>query len=265
MDRRQPRRHAGADRAARRRAWGRLGDRYGRKIMVERSLVSFIVLFAAMAYGDARLAGAGDSRSCRACSRATGRCLSRWRPNLRRAIGCRTRSGSCRRPSGIGPGVGPVIGGVLAGLMGFAQGVPDDVGDVPRRGSRSCISRPTIARRTPRQRRRPRRGRVTFRNVLAFQNFILMMVVIFGLQFVDRSFGPVLPLWVEQSGVAHATRRADVGRAVLDHGAHRRARSSLLRQAAEALRQPRGDRRRRRRSPRPASAAGSATRRATSG
>jgi len=47
-------------------------------------------------------------------------------------------------------------------------------------------------------------GRVTFRNVLAFQNFILMMGVIFGLQFVDRSFGPVLPLWVEQEGVAHA-------------------------------------------------------------
>ena len=25
-------------------AWGRLGDRYGRKIMVERSLISFVVL-----------------------------------------------------------------------------------------------------------------------------------------------------------------------------------------------------------------------------
>jgi len=31
-------------------AWGRLGDRYGRKLMVERSLVSFVVLMAAMAY-----------------------------------------------------------------------------------------------------------------------------------------------------------------------------------------------------------------------
>ena len=45
---------------------------------------------------------------------------------------------------------------------------------------------------------------MTFRTVLAFQNFILMMVVIFGLQFVDRSFGPVLPLYVEQSGRSHA-------------------------------------------------------------
>jgi MFS family permease len=50
----------------------------------------------------------------------------------------------------------------------------------------------------------PEIGRVTFRNVLAFQNFILMMGVIFGLQFVDRSFGPVLPLYVEQVGVTPA-------------------------------------------------------------
>ena len=31
-----------------------------------------------------------------------------------------------------------------------------------------------------------------------------MMGVIFGLQFVDRSFGPMLPLYVEQVGVSHA-------------------------------------------------------------
>ena len=40
--------------------------------------------------------------------------------------------------------------------------------------------------------------------MLAFQNFVLLMGVIFGIQFVDRSFGPVLPLYVEQIGVASA-------------------------------------------------------------
>src|SRR3954451_1291984 len=45
-------------------------------------------------------------------------------------------------------------------------------------------------------------ARVTFKNVLAFQNFILLMAVIFGLQFVDRSFGPVLPLYIAQLGTA---------------------------------------------------------------
>jgi MFS family permease len=45
---------------------------------------------------------------------------------------------------------------------------------------------------------------VTFRNVLAFENFILLMVVVFGLQFVDRSFGPVLPLYVAELGTPPA-------------------------------------------------------------
>src|SRR5262249_59200266 len=31
-------------------AWGRLGDRFGRKIMVERSLASFVVMMTAMAF-----------------------------------------------------------------------------------------------------------------------------------------------------------------------------------------------------------------------
>src|SRR4029079_10685 len=46
-----------------------------------------------------------------------------------------------------------------------------------------------------------RAGRVTVRNVLAFENFIVLMGVIFGLQIVDRSFGPVLPLFVVELGV----------------------------------------------------------------
>ena len=36
--------------------------------------------------------------------------------------------------------------------------------------------------------------------MLAFENFVLLMAVIFGLQFVDRSFGPVLPLYVAELG-----------------------------------------------------------------
>ena len=42
--------------------WGRLADRYGRKIMVERSLVSFVIVMAAMAY----VAGHGRSSRLRA-------------------------------------------------------------------------------------------------------------------------------------------------------------------------------------------------------
>jgi hypothetical protein len=45
---------------------------------------------------------------------------------------------------------------------------------------------------------------VSFRNVLAFENFLLLMFVVFSIQFVDRSFGPVLPLFIEQRGIPAA-------------------------------------------------------------
>ena len=47
-------------------------------------------------------------------------------------------------------------------------------------------------------------GGVTFRNILAFENFVLLMAVVLGLQLVDRSFGPVLPLFVASLGVDNA-------------------------------------------------------------
>jgi MFS family permease len=47
-------------------------------------------------------------------------------------------------------------------------------------------------------------GGVTFRDVIAFENFLLMSAVIFGFQFVDRSIGPVLPLYVGQLGTPAA-------------------------------------------------------------
>ena len=181
-------------------AWGRLGDRYGRKIMVERSLVSFVVLMAAMAYVtrawhvlairavQGLFAGYGSLSVAMAAESAP-------RDRMPNAIGL------VQTAQRIGPAVGPVIGGALAGLMDlhrvfvltacfYAVGLVivhvmyDD---------RATHATPEDAET----------GRVTFRSVLAFQNFILMMAVIFGLQFVDRSFGPVLPLWVEQSGLDH--------------------------------------------------------------
>jgi MFS family permease len=45
-----------------------------------------------------------------------------------------------------------------------------------------------------------REEHVSFSNVLAFENFLVLMLVIFLLQVVDRSFGPVLLLHVTQVG-----------------------------------------------------------------
>jgi DHA1 family multidrug resistance protein-like MFS transporter len=183
-------------------AWGRLGDRFGRKIMVERSLVSFVVLFAAMAFVtrlwhvlairaiQGLFAGYGSLSVAMAAESAP-------RDRMPNAIG------AVQTAQRIGPGVGPVIGGLFAQLFGLrnaflataafyavaliiVHAMYDD---------RAIHAQPAEAAET---------GRVTFRNVLAFRNFILMTSVIFGLQFVDRSFGPILPLYVEQVGVTHS-------------------------------------------------------------
>lgn len=195
-------------------AWGRLGDRYGRKIMVERSLASFVVLMAAMAYVtrawhvlavravQGLFAGYGSLSVAMAAESAP-------RDRMPNAIGL------VQTAQRLGPAVGPVIGGILAGLVGlrnaflvtavfYAAGLLlvfvmyDDraVSHGPADGIDNADATASVSGAGANE-------RVTFRNVLAFENFILMMAVIFGLQFVDRSFGPVLPLYVEQVGVEH--------------------------------------------------------------
>jgi MFS family permease len=41
---------------------------------------------------------------------------------------------------------------------------------------------------------------MSLRTILTLENFLVVMLVIFGLQLVDRSFGPVLPLHLAQLG-----------------------------------------------------------------
>jgi MFS family permease len=48
---------------------------------------------------------------------------------------------------------------------------------------------------------------VAFGNILAFENFLLLMGVIFCLMLVDRLFGPILPLHLERLGYGHNPAR----------------------------------------------------------
>jgi len=204
--------------------WGRLADRFGRKIMVERSLVSFVVVMSAMAFVSrpwhvfalrtiqGLFAGYGAlSLTMAADSAPSGR--------MGQAIG------TVQTAQRLGPALGPVFGGSIAALVGLRRAFmvagafyfvalavvffmyderlahssasPPGRGEggQPRRGEGGPIRKSGKA---------GARGAVTFRDVLAFENFMLMAVVIFGLQFVDRSFGPVLPLYVGELGTGSA-------------------------------------------------------------
>jgi DHA1 family multidrug resistance protein-like MFS transporter len=177
--------------------WGRLADRFGHKIMVERSLASFVIVMAAMAfvtrawhvfalravqglfagYGALTLTMAADSTP---------------RERLASAIGV------VQTAQRLGPALGPAIGGSIAQIVGLRRAflVTSAFYVV------ALVLVFVMYHEQPESRTAsPATGdRVTFRNVLALQNFILLMAVLFGLQFVDRSFGPVLPLFVAQLG-----------------------------------------------------------------
>ena len=177
--------------------WGRLADRFGRKIMVERSLVSFVFVMGAMAFVtepwqvlalravQGLFAGYGALTLTMAADSA---------PPDRMAYAI----GVVQTAQRLGPALGPVIGGVVAQLVGL------------RRAFFVTSAFYVIAvvlvfllyteRLPAREAGTEDNGRVTFRNVLAFENFLLLMLVVFGLQFVDRSFGPILPLYVAGTG-----------------------------------------------------------------
>lgn len=177
--------------------WGRLADRFGRKIMVERSLASFVVVMCAMAWVteawhifalravQGLFAGYGALALTMAADVA---------PKDRTAFAI----GFVQTAQRLGPAVGPVLGAAVAQLVGLRRAFLVTAGFYlialvlvffmyDERG---------VLRTMP----EPGKGRVSFRSVLAFQNFLLLMAVVFGLQFIDRSFGPVLPLFVGELG-----------------------------------------------------------------
>jgi hypothetical protein len=106
-------------------------------------------------------------------------------------------------------------GGVTIGIMQTAQRM-DDAWTVigapaPMVGLRNAfrglrilrgrVRGPVLYRDPPRAAPAgERRPRTPFASILAFENFVLVMLVLFGLQLLDRSFGPVLPLYLGEIG-----------------------------------------------------------------
>jgi DHA1 family multidrug resistance protein-like MFS transporter len=177
--------------------WGRLSDRFGRKIMVERSLVSFIVLMGGMSYVteawhvfalravQGLFAGYGGLTIAMAAESAP-------REHTAYAIGV------VQTAQRLGPALGPVIGGAVAQLVGLRNTFLVTSGFY---AVALALVFTTYDERLVHHLDRAARDRtITFRNVLAFRNFVLLLVVVFALQFVDRSFGPVLPLYVSRLG-----------------------------------------------------------------
>ena len=177
--------------------WGRVGDRFGNKLLVQRSLGSFVLVMIAMAWVtepwhlvalraiQGLFAGYGALTIAMVAQSAP-------RGQLAEAIG---RVQTAQR---LGPALGPVIGGVLAPLAGLRRAFLISAAIYAL-----AFVILTVMYREPRHaagHARPVPDRVAFRDVFAFENFLLLMVVIFGVQLVDRAFGPILPLHLDRLG-----------------------------------------------------------------
>ncbi|HSL23350.1 MAG TPA: MFS transporter [Vicinamibacterales bacterium] len=178
--------------------WGRLADRFGRKIMVERSIASFVVIMSALAYVSepwhvfalravqGLFAGYGSLTLTMAAESAPAE-------HLPHAIG------TVQTAQRLGPALGPLIGGVIAQLVGIRRAFLVSAGFY----AVALVLVFVLYRETGgRHETANKRGAVSFRDILAFENFLLLMLVIFLVQLVDRSFGPILPLYLVELGVA---------------------------------------------------------------
>lgn len=175
--------------------WGRVGDRFGSKVLVIRSLGAFVVTMAAMGLVTAPwqlfalrallgvFAGYGALTTSMAAESVP-------RERMASAIG------TVQVAQRLGPAIGPVVGGLLAPLVGLRR-------TFFIAGAFYLVAVLLIAAvyREPRTRqaRATQRGlREVFRELASTPGFWMVFVVILGLQLVDRSFGPILPLYVER-------------------------------------------------------------------
>lgn len=180
--------------------WARLAIRYGRKVMVVRSLSSFVVIMALLGlvakpwqvfvlraiqgifagYGPIALTMAAESAPPDQIATAIG-----WVQTAQR----------------LGPALGPVIGGILAHAIGIRYTFFASAGVYMLALLLVLVGyRESRARHTTHH--DDTASRVTFRVLANVPHFVLLMATVFGLQVVDRSLGPILPLYLKELGFA---------------------------------------------------------------
>jgi MFS transporter, DHA1 family, multidrug resistance protein len=180
--------------------WGRVGDRFGNKLLIQRSLFSCVFVMTLMGLASepwqlfllralqGLVAGYGPLTIAMAAESAP-------REKMAHAIGL------VQTAQRVAPAVGPVIGGVLAQAVGLRNSFFVAGGVYGLAFALVTVLYRETGRLT---REAESRTRVPMREILSIRNLMLLMGVIFGLQLTERSLGPVLLLHVESLGYARA-------------------------------------------------------------
>jgi DHA1 family multidrug resistance protein-like MFS transporter len=177
--------------------WGRLGDRYGAKPMAVRALVAYVILLVLSAYvtnvrqlfalrtGIGLFGGIGPLGLAMATSLAP-------RDQTGRAVG------SIQAAQILSAAIGPLAGGFLADAVGIRRTFLAT--------ALLCAAALALVvffyQEAPRRPRAEGEGAMPFRKVLALPGVLTLLWVLFLVNFVGRSFTPILPLYLQRLGVS---------------------------------------------------------------
>jgi DHA1 family multidrug resistance protein-like MFS transporter len=179
--------------------WGRLADRYGQKRMAVRALLSYVVLMVLTAYvtsvgqlfvlraGVGLFGGIGPLGLAMATSRAP-------REHTGRAVG------SIQSAQILSAAVGPLAGGLMADLLGIRFTFL--VAAAACAVSLALLVAFYDEGPRPAASEAPAGSRAPLSAVLALPHVGALLLVLFLVNFVGRSFTPILPLHLQSLGIA---------------------------------------------------------------
>lgn len=179
--------------------WGRVGDKYGSKVLVLRSLTAFVLTKGAMAFVTApwqlfalrALLGVFAGYGALTVSMAAE---SVPRERMAQAIG------TVQVAQRLGPAVGPIVGGLLAPFVGLRWTFL--IAAALYLAAAVLVAVMYQEPRTRQARSAGRRLGEVLGQLVRTPGFVMVFSVILCLQLVDRSFGPILPLYVEVLGLS---------------------------------------------------------------
>jgi DHA1 family multidrug resistance protein-like MFS transporter len=177
--------------------WGRLADRYGHKGIAVKALVAYVALLAlcaavsrveqllALRVGLGLFGGLGPLGLAMAAAQAP-------REDTGRAVGL------VQAAQILSAAIGPLAGGLLADAIGMRRTFLVAAGVV----AFTLLLVLTLYRETERpagDRRAAAAG--GFRAIVALPGLLTLLVILFGVNFIGRSFTPILPLHLQDLGV----------------------------------------------------------------
>lgn len=209
--------------------WGRLADRYGQKRMAVRALLSYVVLMVLSAFvtsvgqlfvlraGIGLFGGIGPLGLAMATSRAP-------REHTGRAVG------SIQSAQILSAAVGPLTGGFLADLVGIRWTFLV--------AAAACAVSLGLLLAYYEESPRPATGpahaaaRAPLSTILGLPHVAKLLVVLFLVNFVGRSFTPILPLHLQSLGVPPARLALSTGALISCYSVAAAISASLLGRAS---------------------------------